>query len=204
MIIPSIILNSNFIIWKVIFAFLDEYNRFECLVRKIFESSLSSLSEETMNKLYFYYGGKIGTCIEYETNIIRLLEIKYKEKESFRQFTISQIIKISKAEKEIDAFNFEVQSIRSPAIRISFYDCATRLINMRNKLAHEVMDLNFRDQDLIDLLSKDQLEQEDFSILQNYTLQKMDDMTTYIASNLVYIRRITTKLSIAFEGDLAS
>ena len=37
-------------------------------IRTIFESQLSSFDSELINELYFYYGGRIGTYIEYETN----------------------------------------------------------------------------------------------------------------------------------------
>ncbi len=71
-----------------------------------------------------------------------------------------------------------------------------RLISMRNKLAHEVVQLQFRNQDLIELLSHEQIAQESFDVLQNYDIQKMDDMTLYIASNTVYIRKLICRLEI--------
>lgn len=69
--------------------------------------------------------------------------------------------------------------------------------NMRNKLAHEVTDLDFRDSDLIELLSPEQISQEPFELLQNFDLLKMDEMTQYIASNVIYIRKIISKLTIS-------
>ena len=66
---------------------------------------------------------------------------------------------------------------------------------MRNKLAHEVVDLRFNNRDLIELLSHEQIAREPFDLLQNYDIGKMDDMTLYIASNIVYIRKLLSKLS---------
>lgn len=66
---------------------------------------------------------------------------------------------------------------------------------MRNKLAHEVVDLQFKDRDLIELLSHEQIAREPFDLLQNYDVRKMDDMTLYIASNIVYIRKLLSKLN---------
>ena len=66
---------------------------------------------------------------------------------------------------------------------------------MRNKLAHEMVSLSFKQSDLIELLPFEQLERESFSILQNFDLRKMDDMTQYIASNVVFMRKLIEKLS---------
>ena len=65
---------------------------------------------------------------------------------------------------------------------------------MRNKLAHEMVNLNFKDQHLIELLSPEQLEAQKFQILQSFDIHKMDNMTQYIASNLVYMYKIIAKL----------
>ena len=66
---------------------------------------------------------------------------------------------------------------------------------MRNKLAHEVVNLRFKDQDLIELLSLEQIAKEPFDLIQNYDIRRMDDMTLYIASNIVYIRKLLSKLN---------
>lgn len=75
-----------------------------------------------------------------------------------------------------------------------FYDCTIRLLNMRNKLAHEVSNLNFKDGDIIELLSPEQISQQSFELLRNYDLLKIDAMTQCIASNIIYIRKIISKL----------
>ena len=67
---------------------------------------------------------------------------------------------------------------------------------MRNKLAHEVTDLNFKDRDLVELLSPEQISQEPFDLLQNYDLLKMDEMTQYVASNIIYIRKLISRLTM--------
>ncbi len=53
------------------------------------------------------------------------------------------------------------------------------------------------DKDLIELLTFDQLEAHSFEILQNYDVRKMDNMTQYIASNIVYMRKIIAELEPA-------
>lgn len=65
---------------------------------------------------------------------------------------------------------------------------------MRNMLAHEMVDLQFKDKHLIELLNMEQLEDQDFEIMQNFDIGKMDNMTQYIASNLVYMLKIIAVL----------
>ena len=65
---------------------------------------------------------------------------------------------------------------------------------MRNKLAHELEELHFKDSDLIELLSLDNIRKEPFELLQNYDIGNLDDSTKYIASNIIYMRRLIQHL----------
>lgn len=176
--------------------FLDEYNRLEKAIRSIFEVNIDTLPSNIKQQLYFYYGGKIGTYIEYESQEVKIREMKYKKTERFSDFSIKQIIKIFEKNKCLDAFEFSIESIKKSTMVFPFYDCMVRLVNMRNKLAHEVTNLSFKDADLVELLSPEQISQEPFGLFQNYDLSKMDEVTQYIGSNIIYIRRIISQLPI--------
>lgn len=178
----------------IVFEFLNGYNKLEQAVHEVFENSISALPPKVLAELYFYYGGKIGTYIEYEAQTLRLSSMQFKEQENFKGLSLNQIIKIFKNNHCLDAFDFSVESVQHSTTEYSFYDCVIRLLNMRNKLAHEVMDLQFVDKDLIELLSCEQIAQEPFAALHNYDVQKMDNMTLYIASNIVFIRKLISKL----------
>mgnify|MGYP006917455353 FL=1 len=78
----------------VVFEFLKEYNELEQTIRKVFEKNLSTLPQKILQQLYFYYGGKIGTYIEYEAHSVRLNSLDFKEGELFKTLSINQIIKI--------------------------------------------------------------------------------------------------------------
>ena len=184
----------------VVFEFLHEYNKLEQVIRKVFEENVPTLPPPILQQLYFYYGGKIGTYIEYEAQQIKLDSVKFNEKELFKKLSVNQIVKIFKNNNCLKAFDFSVESVRHSTTVYSFYDCIGRLINMRNKLAHEVVQLQFKNQDLIELLSHEQIAQASFDVLQNYDVQKMDDMTLYIASNIVYIRKLICKLEMGSPG----
>lgn len=180
----------------MVFEFLNEYNELEQTIRKVFEKSLPDLPQEVLQQLYFYYGGKIGTYIEYESQSLKINSINFKDQEHFKELSINQIVKIFKSNNSLKAFNFNVESIQRSTTEYSFYDCVIRLLNMRNMLAHEVVDLKFKDKDLIELLSYEQISHEAFEILQNFDVHKMDNMTLYIASNIIFIRKLIAKLTI--------
>lgn len=179
----------------IVFEFLKEYNELEQTIRKVFEKNLPNLPQKILQQLYFYYGGKIGTYIEYEAHSVRLNSLDFKEDELFKTLSINQIVKIFKDSPHLEVFDFVVESVQRTTTVFTFYDCVIRLLNMRNKLAHEVANLQFKDRDLIELLSYEQIAQEPFDLLQNYDVRKMDDMTLYVASNIVYIRKLLSKLN---------
>lgn len=178
----------------MIYEFLNEYTRLEKMIHDVLAQNVSSLPAKILHQLYFYYGGRVGTRLDYENEAVELRVIKYKDNEQFKDLTINQIVKILQKNPCFAAFNFEIQSINRATTTFSFYDCVIRLIGMRNKLAHEMVNLNFKDQHLIELLSPEQLEAQKFQILQSFDIHKMDNMTQYIASNLVYMYKIIAKL----------
>ena len=183
----------------VVFEFLDTYNSLEQIIRKVFEKNLPNLEENILQQLYFYYGSRVGTYVEYESQSVKLKSVSFKKEEQFKDLSINQIVKIFKSNNSLEAFEFSIESMQRAKAEFSFYDCVIRLLNMRNKLAHELVDLQFKDQDLIELLTYDQLSKEPLFLLQNFDIQKMDNMTLYIASNIVYMRKIIEKLKAKCE-----
>lgn len=178
----------------IIFDFLDTFNYLEEIIRETFEKSLSNIPNELSNKLFFYYGGKIGTSIDTTDNSIRLETIKYKKDELFKKLTVNQIIKIYKTEPKVNVFDFNIDSIQKPKTQLRFSDCVLKLISMRNRLAHEMNDCNFIDKDIIEVITIDNLKTYSFDTLANFDISNMDNMTQCIASNIVYMRTMISSL----------
>ena len=179
----------------IIFDFLDTFNYLEEIIRETFEKSLSNIPNELSNKLFFYYGGKIGTSIDTTDNSIRLETIKYKKDELFKKLTVNQIIKIYKTEPKVNVFDFNIDSIQKPKTQLRFSDCVLKLISMRNRLAHEMNDCNFIDKDIIEVITIDNLKTYSFDTLANFDISNMDNMTQCIASNIVYMRTMISSLN---------
>lgn len=178
----------------MIYEFLKDYNRLEKVIRKIFEDSLSSLPDKIIYQLHFYNGSRLGACIDFQNDAAKLNIVKFDENETFHELKIHQIIKLFRKNSCLNAFELTVPSVQRTATEYSFYDCVLRLLHMRNILAHEMVDLTFTNADLIELLSIEQIESQNFEILKNYDIHRMDNMTQYIASNLVYMRKLIDML----------
>lgn len=184
----------------LIFEFLNTYNQFEKTIRKTFEESIATLPAEKIQQLYFFYGGKIGSSIEYSEPGIKLQEIPYKKDEKFKNLTVNQILKIFKPTPAvIESYNFTITSLRSKT-EYPFFDCALQLLNMRNKLAHELVDLKFNSKDVIEQLPVEKIKDEPFEILRDYDIQQMDSPSQDMASNIIYMRLLINHLEKNLKG----
>lgn len=179
----------------ILYCFLKKYNQLEILIRKIFEKNLSSFDCELIKELYFYYGGKIGTYIENETNSIKLSSITFKKQETFSSLSINQIVKICREKKCIEIFNKEIKSLKQENVNLILYDCLLKFLNMRNCLAHELEDISFKDKDLVELLPDEMLNSYMEKQFLNMNVSILDDMTKCILSNLIYMDFIISEIS---------
>lgn len=172
----------------IIVEFISKFTNLENLIKRTFINSIPNLSNTTINKLYFIYGGKLNSYYEYEGEELKLNTIKFKEKESFNDISINQIIKIFSKNSEIPILNLEIESLEKKIISFKLSDCVMKLISMRNKLAHEMKNLKFYEsKDLIELLSDKKINNtidESFNLL---SINYLDDMTKYILSNIIYM-----------------
>ena len=62
----------------VVYQFLDTFNKLEKIVKSDFKESLKCVDKDILNKLYFYYGGLIGTYIDNDIEALKLTEHRYK------------------------------------------------------------------------------------------------------------------------------
>lgn len=65
---------------------------------------------------------------------------------------------------------------------------------MRNKLAHELELITFKQSDIIEILSMNAIKENSIDWVADYDLGKMDDIAIGIYSNIVYICKIINML----------
>ena len=178
----------------MIFEFLKEYNQLEHLIREKFEQNLPNLPSDILQQLYFYNGGRVATYIDAEEGAVKLNTVKYKRDDLFKEIKVNQLIKILKKNPCMQVFNCGVVSIQRTTTVYSFYDCVIRLLNMRNKLAHEMENLQFKDQDLIELLSL--LDSQKFLQIDNDDIEKSRKIK-YARNRFLYCSNYITKKPIS-------
>lgn len=183
----------------VVFHFLHRFNGIEKLVSNIFTLSVSSFSEINKRRLHYYYGGRIATYNDQDQDWIKVKEVKFDAAEKFADFKPLQILKFDKQFNMITDFSFEVESLQLAMQLYDFRSCMVKVIKMRNKLAHELVDCKFNTQDIIELLSNENICKYGEKYLLGNSEAVLDQMTKEVLSNLIYMDIIIKRLSEILE-----
>lgn len=180
----------------IIYKFLIDYNHFENIVRDVIDSEWEKLDNNVKNRLAFYVGwlGSENKYIEYDTYSIKQEIWKYDEKKIQKKLTINQIIKIDKRERVIPLFDFEISSKTKKQLKYLSHDCFVNLINMRNKLAHDILNINFKNADIIELLPDKILISNQEPWIQSMDVNHISDMGREILSNYIFMKEIIIHL----------
>lgn len=188
---------------KIIYEFLRDFCYLEKNIKQIFSDKIIETDLIDKNQLYFYLGKSAGQIlINYEEeSLFHHEHLKYKPTEKFKDFTLLQIIRMleintrkqQRQDTEMQHFPNNIDSFNTSA-QIEFYGAIKRLINMRNKLAHELENLNFKNTThCIEVLSDNILSNElGIQIDEKYD---EDGQLRMIASNTVFIRKIEKELN---------
>jgi len=179
----------------VVVKYLEIYNYMEKKVKNVFSEEIKNTDEKFKNKLYFFYGGNSSINIDFSKSMLTMNFKKFRENEEFNSFSFNQIIKICKEDKKVEKFNFNIKSIQVKQEEFDFYSLCTKLISMRNKLAHEILKDNFDDEDIIELLSDEKIKENVITELETFDINLMDLSTKQIYSNLLYLNRIVIEIN---------
>ena len=157
----------------IIYKFLIDYNHFENIVRDVIDSEWEKLDNNVKNRLAFYVGwlGSENKYIEYDTYSIKQEIWKYDEK-----------------------FDLEISSKTKKQLKYLSHDCFVSLINMRNKLAHDILNINFKNADIIELLPDKILISNQEPWIQSMDVNHISDMGREILSNYIFMKEIIIHL----------
>ncbi len=182
----------------ILYEFLQTYCMFENKIKDCFKESLNSISAEVKQKLYFIYGSQTRTYIEYYPIAIKSTGIKYKNDETFNQLTINQILNFDKKEHFIKSFNIKINSLQTKITEYEFHDSAIKLIEMRNILAHELKDPNFKEKHIIEILSDENIKKNitkySIDFVGDVDLNLMDDVSKTVISNYIYMKLLMEEI----------
>lgn len=175
----------------VIYKFLFEYSNFENRVKDYFITQLNKLELDDIKRLYFYYGGLAtkNIHIDYSKKTLTMNNHKFKL-DDFPGFSINQIINIAKSNTNQLIFNQPIKSILGRKVEYALSDSILKLINMRNKLTHNLSTLNLSDKDCIELLPVQSLQDHCKDILSNIEIKDDYHEIKLIFSNIIYMKII--------------
>lgn len=176
----------------VMYKFLVLYNRFENKIKEIYRMEWADLDEDVKRRVAYYVGSikGINAYIEYDTYSTKQDIYRYDEDSLISKMTINQIIRMERKEKNVSLFNFQIDSKLSKQLTFISYDCILKLINMRNKLAHDILNINFKSSDIIEVLPNNIFEKEKEVWISNLQLDKLSDFGRVILSNHFFMNEI--------------
>lgn len=181
----------------LIVHYASKYSVLEKIIKKTFQERIIIKEHRHKSKLYFAYGCMVGNDIYYdfEKESLHLIGTrKYKDEELFNNLNINKIIKFDRKEHLIEDFQITINSIQTKNLSYTLHDAIIKLIEMRNILAHEVEEINFKDKHIIDQLSLDCIVQYPLECLEGLDIHKMDNISISIYSNLIYMNIIIDTL----------
>lgn len=172
-----------------VYCFLDKYNILEEMILDNFKRNIVLSPPEVLNKVYFYSGSKVSSYINPEKLSIEANPIYFDLKKEFQNFTLNEVLKIDKNTSIIPILNKRI-TLKQKKVEMEIRDCVRCFLGMRNRLAHRMHNVSFKNGDYVEILSGDKILESgieyDFS---NYE-DVMDDITQQVLSNLVYMIQI--------------
>lgn len=180
----------------IMYKYFIVYNEFENLISGIYYKEWSNLNEEVKRRIAYYVGSVkgINAYIEYDTYSTKQDIYKYDEDKLISKLTINQIIRLERKEKNVSKFDFEIDSLTTKQLSLISYDCILKIINMRNKLAHDILNINFKASDIIEILPNNVISISQELWISNLQLDKLNDFGRAVISNYVFMIDIIERL----------
>lgn len=180
----------------IIYKFLVLYNDFENCIRNIFSNEWNSMDNTIKNRIAYYVGwlGCETKYIEYDTYSIHQEVNKYGEEMLIKKLTINQIIKIDRKEKVISKFSFEILSKIKKQLTFLSHESFLCLISMRNKLAHNILGISFKNSDIIELLPDNIIEKSSDLWIKGIDMSKVSEIGRAILSNYIFMEEMLVEL----------
>lgn len=175
----------------ITYKFLLLYNEFEVLVREIFKINWKNFSADFKLRVSYYAGWISSTnkYIDYNTYSIKQETYQYKENKILAGLTANQIIRLDQTERVIKAFDFEICSKSKKVVYLS-HNCFLILISMRNKLAHDILNISWKNKDIIEILPFHKLVVDGDKWKTSIDEKMLSEFSRPILSNYIYMQDI--------------
>lgn len=179
--------------------FLKKYNLFEKSLKNFYLNNVK-LNDNPI--LYYYTGAenvKKNIVLCFEDGCTRFNEYKFKDisEKYINYFTLKEIVKLDKLyDLSKGKFkNLYIDSVNRATESYDFFGTCSKLISMRNKLAHESSNLSLKpDDDIVEILDDENINSIYNEHFTNFDLTKMNNSTKAILSNSVFVDKVCEKI----------
>ncbi|WP_294629660.1 hypothetical protein [uncultured Bacteroides sp.] len=170
--------------------FISNFAKLEKIIIRSFQDFISITEHRHKSKLYFMYGCTVGNEIFYDIDreCLSLNSVrKYDDNEMFKSLKLNKVIKFDKKEHVVSPLNINIASVQKTSLEFPFHDCILKFISMRNKLAHELDKINFKDSDIIETLSIETIKKFMYEWSEDWDFNRFDNDCILLYSNLIYL-----------------
>ena len=186
--------------WLILNDFMLIFSEIEKSMKKIFtEEVIKKSGDEKKYRLYYYLGWKSEIkYIDYDTQHIKIETKKFDETKCINVLTLNDIIKLNKNEFFLDTSAFNLTSCNNKLVEINFSDAMRKVIQMRNKIAHNYSEAKISDKEVVEVLQKDLIKRELISRHKEYeekiAFDALTEKSIHIYSNVSYLNRIRSEI----------
>lgn len=179
--------------------FMRAYIKLEKSIKTLFYKEFEYGEENKKYRVYFYMGWINNiNYIDYDSfNTIK--EAKKFDKETvLKSITLNNIIKLNKKEYFFNHKALEIQSINQKMAVLDFESCCKKVIDMRNRIAHDFSDVKLDERCTVEYLSRKliikELERYYIDFEDKLDFNSLTENSIAIFSNLHYIERLNKEV----------
>ena len=186
-------------IWQIEASLMRIYLEKFCVLENnisfCFIRDVNKLNLEIQNELLFYAAHMLSVKnYDFKKKEITTSSVKFSKARKFSCFSAARILKLQKNQTLLQVFNFNIQSINTKMLTLPFIDCCEKLLNVRNKLAHERNTLNLNYQDAIELLSDSEILHYEHPCVSITHIDEVSNNSKILLSNIFFMDNIISEL----------
>ena len=195
---------TNLNLTILIITYLSEYSLMEKNIKILFEKYINDIKEEKKKTLYYLYG-VIDTSSAFQYDFVKskisMSSLIYENDSKFSKLNLKKIIDVIYSYNVFNDFPTTIESFQTQRTDYKMKDVFKKLALLRNVLAHETGYINLSKSYEIESFSKANLKKYLTETIEESDIEKFEDNEMIIASNLLYVRKISDLLKIKYSKD---
>lgn len=175
--------------------FMHSFIALEKSLKTLFYKNFKLVEEDKKYRVYFYMGWVNNmNYIDYNSFTTIKEATKFDKEAVLKSITLNNIIKLNEKEGFFDNNKLEIQSVNQKMTTLDFGSSCKKVIEMRNKIAHDFSEAKLNEKCTVEYLNRDFIIKElakyyiDFE--EKLDINSLTENSIAIFSNLFYIERL--------------